>query len=132
MLLFGWLCMVALLIILARFRESGRGLWLLPPVFALWINFHGSWVFGMVVLAITIASGLVEGQWGIVVSRRWTPSELKKLMFAMVASFAALFINPFGYRLVLYPFDLLFRQQTNMKHIQRVDVGRFSGWHRSH
>ncbi len=73
MLLFGWLCMVGLLLVLDRFRRTGKGLWLLPPLFALWINLHGSWVFGVIVLALTIVSGLVEGEWGLVVARRWSP-----------------------------------------------------------
>jgi hypothetical protein len=116
-LLFGWLCMVALLLLLDHFQRTGKGLWLLPPLFVLWINLHGSWVFGMVVLALTIASGLVEGEWGLVVARRWTVAELRRLLLAGAASVAALFVNPFGYRLVLYPFDFLFRQPSNMKHI---------------
>jgi len=60
MLLFGWLCMVGLLLVMDRFQRTGKGLWLLPPLFALWINLHGSWVFGLVVLAIVIAAGLVH------------------------------------------------------------------------
>ena len=116
-LLFGWLCMVGLLLVLDRFRRTGNGLWLLPPLFALWINLHGSWVFGMVVLVLTIASGLVEGEWGLVVAQRWTSGELKKLLLTLAASLTALFVNPFGYKLVLYPFDFLFRQPSNMKHI---------------
>ena len=64
MLLFGWLCMVGLLIILDRFRQSGHGLWMLPPLFAIWINLHGSWVFGAAVLLLTFACGLIEGEWG--------------------------------------------------------------------
>ncbi len=129
-LLFGWLCMVGLLLVLDHFRRTEKGLWLLPPLFALWINLHGSWVFGMVVLALTIASGLVEGEWGLVVARRWNSIELKKLLLASVASLAALFANPFGYELVLYPFDLLLRQQTMMKHVeewQPVDLSNGSG-----
>jgi hypothetical protein len=31
-LLFGWLCMVGLLLVLDRFRRTGKGLWLLPPL----------------------------------------------------------------------------------------------------
>ena len=129
-LLFGWLCLVGLLLVLDHFQRTGKGLWLLPPLFALWINLHGSWVFGMVVLVLTIASGLVEGEWGLVVARRWTSSELKKLLFGLAASVAALFVNPFGYRLVLYPFDLLFRQPSNMKYVQEwhsVDFSKGSG-----
>ncbi len=130
MLLFGWLCMVGLLLVLDHFESTGKGLWLLPPLFALWINLHGSWVFGIVVLVLTIAAGLVEGEWGMVVARRWPPGELKKLLLALAASLAALFVNPFGYRLVRYPFDLLFRQQAVMKQIEEwhsVDFGRLSG-----
>ena len=128
--MFGWLCMVGLLLVLDHFQRTGKGLWLLPLLFALWINLHGSWVFGMVVLALTIAAGLVEGEWGRVVARRWSPSELKKLLLSLVASLAALFLNPFGYKLLLYPFDLLFRQPANMKHIeewQSVDFNTGNG-----
>jgi hypothetical protein len=128
MLLFGWLCMVGLLLVLDRFQRTAKDLWLLPPLFALWINLHGSWVFGMVVLGIIIASGLVEGEWGLVVARRWTPGELKKLLLALAASLAALFVNPFGYKLVLYPFDLLFRQQDVMKHIEEWQPVNFNIW----
>ena len=73
-LLFGWLCMVALLLVFDHFRHTGRGLALLPPLFALWINLHPSWAFGMAVLGLTIAAGLIEGQWGGGF-RRWTSSE---------------------------------------------------------
>jgi hypothetical protein len=118
--------MVGLLIVLDHFRETGKDLWILPPLFCLWINLHGSWVFGVVVLVVMIASGLVEGEWGLVVARRWSPVELKKLLLALAASLAALFVNPFGYRLVLYPFDLLFRQPSNMKHIEEWQSVDFS------
>ena len=127
-LLFGWLCMVGLLLVLDRFQRTGKGLWLLPPLFALWINLHGSWVFGMVVLILTIASGLVEGEWGLVVAQRWTAAELKSLLLALTASLAALFINPFGYRLVFYPFDLLLRHKGVMQYLEEWQPADFSTW----
>ena len=111
MLHFGWLCLTAELIVLERFQRTGKGLWALPPLFALWINFHGSWVFGLVVLGIYIVSGLVEGRWGSVSAERWTPAQLRKLVVIVVASSAAMLVNPYGYKLLWYPFDLLFRQQ---------------------
>ena len=130
MLLFGWLCMVGLLLVLDHFQRTDKGLWLLPPLFALWINLHGSWVFGLAVLALTIASGLVEGEWGLVVARRWTTGELKPLLLASAASVAALFVNPFGYKLVLYPFDLLLRHKGVTEYLeewQSVDFGTVNG-----
>ncbi len=126
MLLFGWLSMVGLLLVLDRFQRTGKGIWLLPPLFMLWINLHGSWVFGMIVLALTIASGLVEGEWGLVVARRWPPAELKKLLLASAASAVALFINPFGYKLVLYPYDLLRRQQRAVQYVEEWQPVNFS------
>jgi hypothetical protein len=124
MLHFGWLCLTAELIVLERFQRTGKGLWALPPLFALWINLHGSWVFGLVVLGIYIVSGLVEGRWGSVSAERWTPAQLRKLVVIVVASSAAILVNPYGYKLVWYPFDLLFRQQPVLDKIvewQSVD-----------
>ena len=93
-LLFGWLCLIGLLLVLDRFQRSGKGIWVLPPLFVLWINLHGSWLFGQIVLIIVIASGLLGGEWGSVVARRWTQSELKKLLVALSASIVGLFVNP--------------------------------------
>jgi hypothetical protein len=104
MLHFGWLCLVLLMLALERFEKTGKGLWLLPPLFALWINLHGSWPVGFIILSIYIVSGLVEGQWGVVSAERWTPAQLKKLVVVFAASAVAVFANPYGYKLVWYPF----------------------------
>ena len=130
MLLFGWLCLTGVLLVLDCFRSTGKGLWLLPPLFLLWINLHGSWVYGIVLLVVTIACGLVHGEWGLVVAERWSPTNLKKLLLSLAVSLAVLFINPFGYRLVLYPFDLLLRQQGIVQTVQYwlpVDFGTWNG-----
>jgi len=129
-LLFGWLSMVALLLVLDRFRRARKGLWMLPPLFALWINLHPSWAFGMVVLCLTIASGLIEGEWGLVEAVKWDRAALRKLLTALGVSIVALFLNPFGWRLVLYPFDFLFRQQSNTQFVeewQGVDFSTANG-----
>src|SRR5207244_2855020 len=86
-------------------------------LFCLWINLHGSWLFGLIVLGVFILSGLAEGEWGIIAARRFTRAELGKLLAVAIATVGALFVNPFGYRLVWYPFDLLFRQQANINNI---------------
>jgi len=119
MLLFGWLCMCALLLILQKFALTRSGpLWIIPPLFCLWINLLGSWLFGLVVLGAFIVSGLFEGQWGIIWAQRFSRTEVKKFMVVALATIAALFVNPFGYRLVWYPFDLLFRQEANINNIE--------------
>jgi len=117
-LLFGYDYLLVLLIILERFRSRGSApLWMLPPLFCLWINTHGSWSLGMVAFGIFIAAGLVQGQWGRLEAQRWSPSQLRRLGATMAASAAALFVNPYGYRLVLYPLDMAFHQKLNIAHV---------------
>jgi len=118
-ILFGYLYLVLLLIILQRFRQKGSApLWLIPPLFCVWANTHGSWSLGLIVFSIITTAGFVEGSWGRVYAERWTSSQMGKLLATGVASVAALFVNPFGYRLVFYPLDMAFRQKLNISHVE--------------
>src|SRR5438552_655274 len=117
-ILFGYLYLVLLLIILQRFRQKGTApLWLIPPLFCLWANTHGSWSLGLIIFSIITAAGFAQGSWGHVDAERWTPSQMGKLVVTGLASVAALFVNPFGSRLVFYPFDMAFRQKLNISHV---------------
>jgi hypothetical protein len=119
MLLFGWLAMSILLIILQRYAAARPApVWILPALFALWVNLHGSWLFGLIVFGVFIVSGLFNFEIGNVVAKRFSRNDLKKLLTTAGVCILALFINPFGYKLVGYPFDMLFRQQTNMQHVE--------------
>ena len=117
-ILIGYAYLVVLLIIVQRFRQRGNApLWLIPPLFCLWINSHGSWLLGLILFSLIGVSGLIGGSWGRIDSARWTPSQLRKLAVTAAASVAALFVNPYGWRLVSYPFDLAFKQRLNIAHV---------------
>ena len=117
-ILFGYAYLVILLIILQRLRQQGHApLWVLPPLFCIWVNTHGSWLIGMVIFSIVTAAGFVKGEWGSISSRPWSASQRKNLVLSWVASLGCLFVNPFGARLVFYPFDLAFRQRLNIEHV---------------
>ena len=119
MLLFGWIYMIVMLLALDRFREgSTKAIWVIPPLFLLWVNSHGSWMIGLVVFGIVAASGLLSFKYGLIETRRWTKSELKLLITVGVLSVLALFINPYGYKLVTYPFDMAFHQKLNIEHVE--------------
>src|SRR5260370_23991479 len=106
-ILFGYACLVVLLIVLQRFRQKGDApLWLIPLLFCLWANTHGSWLIGMVLFSIVIGAGLFKGEWGFVEAEPWTPPQRNRLLIIWGASLVALFVNPFGARLVFYPLDL--------------------------
>jgi hypothetical protein len=117
-ILFGYADLVLLLIVLQRFRQKGHApLWLLPPLFCLWANTHGSWLIGMVIFSTVIGAGLFQGEWGFIAAEPWTPSQRNRLLMSWGSSLAALFVNPFGARLVFYPLDLAFRQKLNIEHV---------------
>jgi len=112
---FGWLCFAAVFAILLSYRETRRApIWLLPVLFCFWINCHGSWPFGMAIFAMIFAAGFVRQDVGGVVAAPWTRAETKYVAITLVASIAALFVNPFGYRLVFYPIDMAFWQTMNV------------------
>ncbi len=116
-LLAGWMCLVAELFILAQFKQGKDRAWLLPPLFVLWANLHGSWLIGMVLLGIFCASGLLQGTWGRLQATRWTPPQMRKLVLTGSLSVAGLFLNPYTYHLVFYPFNFAFRQRLNVNHV---------------
>jgi len=116
-LLFGWLFFVLELIILTRFRDGIDNTWALPLLFVIWVNAHGSWLIGMVFLGIFVVSGLIEGKWGRIEASRWTATQRSRLFWIFGFCAAALFINPYTYHLVFYPFDLAFRQTLNVSHV---------------
>ncbi len=113
-LLFGWMFLVVELGLLAGFRRGRDFLWALPVVFSLWVNAHGSWIIGLVVLAVVAVSGCFQGTWGSIEATLWTRPQARKLAWVSLLSTLALFVNPYGWRLVLYPFDLAFHQKLNI------------------
>jgi hypothetical protein len=119
MLLFGWLYMLIMLIALDRFKEGNdKAIWVIPPIFLLWVNSHGSWMIGLAVYAIIAGAGLVQFDFGQVESRRWSGRQLKTLIIVGLLSVIVLFANPYGYKLVTYPFDMAFHQKLNIEHVE--------------
>ena len=115
----GYLFLVLTLIILERFRQGHtRDLWFLPPLFLLWVNTHGTFVFGLFALGVYWGSGLVEIHWGGLESRRWTEAERKRLAFVALLSLLALTITPYGTQVAAYPLNMAFSQPINVANIQ--------------
>src|SRR5262249_43329109 len=86
-------------------------------LFCLWANTHGSWLIGLIIFSIVIAAGLFRGEWGGLHAEPWTRVQRTQLVATWAASVAALFANPFGARLVFYPFVLAYRQKLNIEHV---------------
>jgi hypothetical protein len=116
-LLAGWMCLVIELLILERFSHGRDHTWWLVPLFVLWVNLHGSWLIGLSLLVVFCACGLVDGAWGRIEAKRRTSPQRNKLALVLSGCVAALFLNPYGYHLVFYPFNFAFQQKLNVNHI---------------
>jgi hypothetical protein len=116
-LLFGWLFLVVELAILWGL-ESGRDhtRWL-PLLFLIWINTHGSWLIGFVLMVLFFACGWLQGEWGRLYAVRWTRQQKRRFVLVTVASCAALFVNPYGWRLVVYPVAAVFRHRLGTQYL---------------
>ena len=117
-LLFGWICLIVEIILLERFHAEGGSLWALPPLFLLWVNLHGSWVIGLVLFAGFVACQFARPT---ATGLAWSlPTRQRRchLLRTGLLSITALFANPYGWRLVFYPFDLAFRQKLNIANVE--------------
>jgi len=92
---------------LARFRQDGlKAIWLPPALMALWVNLHGGFVIGLLLLAVELASLLLE-RFGP--ARLQTPPEggtgrnLRDLLGASLLSLLVVSLNPNGPVMLLYP-----------------------------
>jgi len=96
---------------------GGRWFLLLPPLFAVWVNCHGSFSIGIVIIALTLLTSFAEFSAGSLEATRWDRHLRNQLAVAAALSVAALFLNPVGIRQVTYPLDVMFKQHVNVANV---------------
>jgi hypothetical protein len=103
--MWGALFIAITLIVLEKFRRGhSKALWVLPPMFLLWINAHGSWVIGIGIILVTLLGGFFEFRVGDIEGVRWSEKQRMQLELALLGALAMLPITPYGTELATYPF----------------------------
>ena len=82
------------------------------------MNLHGSWLIGLVLFVLFIVAGSFAVESGSIRNHAWNRSQWKALAMVLGLSVGALFVNPYGWQLVLYPFDMAFHQPLNIASAQ--------------
>lgn len=130
-ILFAYLALsVEMAILEAVERGKSRMLWLLPPLFCIWINLHGSWIIGMSLLVLFILSGLFRVSVGMFEQEAFLSKDRNRLVAVLATSLCAIMINPYGWHLVWNPFDMAFNQSLNIASVQEwqpLNLGWFVG-----
>lgn len=98
--IFGFAAFALLIVLLDRtFRESRpRSAWLIPPLFVVWVNVHGSFVAGLAVLVVYVATHVAEETAQDRNDRARTDARRGALVVA--ASAGALLCTPYGFAFV--------------------------------
>ena len=116
--LFGYIFLLVTLICLERFRQGHlRALWVLPPLFLIWANTHGTFVFGLAAIGVYFAGGLVNFQLGGLSAEPWTGWQRKQLLSTFLLCCLAILITPYGTELAAYPVLMATTQPFNIANI---------------
>jgi hypothetical protein len=99
-----------------QYRHKNR-LFLLPLLTLLWVNLHGGYIVGIVLLGIYVVGNLVF--W---ITHRETNAEhflqnSKSLLLIMIVCILVSMINPQGYHILLFPFKVT-SDRFLMDHVQ--------------
>lgn len=112
-----FLLVLELLLIHLGSIRSPRWFFWLPPLFAIWVNCHGSFFLGILLLGVSLFCSCFSFQLGSFVTTRWDHHRRLTLIWASLLSAAALFLNPVGIKQILYPVNTLFRQHIVLSQI---------------
>lgn len=129
--LLGYVFLLITLICLERFRKGKlKSLWLLPLLMLVWVNTHGTFVFGIVFLGIYYISGLVDLKIGTIRMESWTDWQRRHLGLIGLLSVAALVVTPYGTFLAGRYMEMSFSQPLNLASFQEwvsPNFGQFYG-----
>jgi hypothetical protein len=110
--------------------HNQKRLFWLPLLMLFWVNVHGEFLLGFVLLGIYLISGIVQlffVSGASATSRGETSSWLQRLAAVTAVSFLATFINPYGYRLHLHIYSYLSNRWL-IDHIEEFQSPDFHGW----
>lgn len=97
------------LLVLFHVRRSGKslGLWLLPPLFALWANLHLQFIYGLAAIGFLAAEVLATRFLAPHMGERLSPTvPLRSLCLVAFACVLATFVTPYHYHLLRPIFEI--------------------------
>jgi hypothetical protein len=91
-------------------RNDTNRLYLLPPILLLWVNLHGGYLAGFMLLGIYLIGELPDYFSGNAEKRTEAWQRLKSLAITTAVCIPVSCINPYGYHILLFPFNLVSNQ----------------------
>ncbi|HXI04021.1 MAG TPA: tetratricopeptide repeat protein [Candidatus Saccharimonadales bacterium] len=112
--IFSYLFITIFIWLFFNYRERGRDrrwLYALLAVQVVWVNTHGAWPTGVVLVAVfALGEGLIRARsaWAGIPGDKVVSGRDMAILAALIpADLVANFINPYGWRVITFPFGLL-------------------------
>jgi len=96
---------------LIKARENIELILLLPILFLVWANFHGTFIIGIFVSLIFLGNYLLDD----FLKKKKINNKFKLILVTLMVSVAATFINPYGYKVYLE--DIKHFSNPNLKYV---------------
>jgi hypothetical protein len=94
--------------LLEDFRKEGKNrLYLLPPLMLLWVNLHGGFMAGFLLLAIFFLGSLIAFRYSVREGREQARRSVLFLGTTCIACLLVSLVNPYGHQILFFPFHLV-------------------------
>jgi hypothetical protein len=106
--IFSLLLMIIWYHFLDEYQYKNRNyLYALPPIMLLWVNLHGGYLVGFILICIYLFGNIVKSITSHDLEKDIYKRKAKVLGLTTVVCLFFCLINPFGYHILLYPFKLV-------------------------
>jgi len=114
---FTFLFVIVFYHLLNLYQDRDRNyLFLLPPMTLVWVNLHGGFIVGILLLGVYLTGNLAGLVWESPSRRTVLREKSRWLAVTTVACLCAAVLNPYGYKTLLFPFRVV-QDRFLMDHI---------------
>jgi len=88
-------------------NDRGGRLILLPPIMLLWVNLHGGYLTGFILTGVYFLGNLIGYLRAREEEKEGVFRKTRSLSYVLIACLLVSLVNPYGYRILLFPFRLI-------------------------
>ena len=90
--------------------RNKRLIYYLPLLMMLWVNLHGGFILGFLMISVYFTGNLIDALLSGGENKNLAKEKAKRYFSVGIFCLAAAFINPYGYRILSFPFTLIFEK----------------------
>jgi len=98
-----WGALIIFIVERVRRKElEAKWLWAMPPIMLIWVNMHGGFILGFIIIGVYVVGDGAQGLWENKWENRLSWPQVQQLTIAAVVSLFVVLINPHTYKMLTY------------------------------